>query len=678
MVHPASGWRLAIATVAWAATALHAPNPAWAQAAEAASGATTTTRFVDAVSGDDRNNGTQTSPWRTLRRAAGAEANGSVALRLRCGSVWREQLHVQQKAAAPITDISAYGNDCADAPPVISGADTFNGQWQRDGNTWWRAVPASLPKVSQLRINGGMLRVAQWPNNASNMNGYLPLDEAHQTHASLLLLRQAEARYLADKDVAGASLMVKSKPWFQDAMQVERLDAATGLVQLRGKTRYPVEAGAGYFLADKPWMLDAPGEFIHDTVKARIAMVLPAHLAKIDPNQAMVEGSVRDMAVLVQRGTGVKLSGITVEMARHTGLRIDQVAAPVVEQVCSRDNGEDGMLLSDSDGGAVRSNSFVGNARTGLEASAAGRLTIADNDVIDTGTGTQHAGWSAGAIVGGDANTISNNRVTRAAYHGIRYAGSGNTRVAENTVIGACARFSDCGALYTWNGPVGKAGESRVLTEVKRNQISDMRANADGAVGEGRDAAAGIYLDDFTRNQLVEANTIVDVPIGVFVHNSSQLQILRNSMVATSKASLLMIGWRKEGSFMDQNRVEGNDMWPVSRLQPATASDSKLPSLAISFHQMNDGMAAIAPGKNEFAGNKINLPKNWRGPISLVKSAASASFINEDQIKPLDQQALVARTDDLARLQLQDKTPLVARTAASELLLRRCEKRRFQ
>lgn len=618
-------------------------------------------RFIDALLGDDSNSGTEASPWRSLHRATNGDVQDATVLRLRCGRVWREQLTLPLKQGTQGVEVSAYGDECTKAAPTISGADLFNGQWQRDGKFWSRPLPANQPKISQLRINGTLLRTAQWPNHQPDWNDFVLLSTAHQPNGSMLLLRPADAAFLADKDVASAILMVKSTPWFQDTMQVDRLDAASGTLQLKGKTRYAVDAGAGFFLSDKAWMLDAPGEFIHDTARSRLVMMLPTALEGTDPNQSTVEGSVRDTAVQVSRGVGFKLSGITIEMARRSGLRISESISPVVLEACIRDNGEDGLLMAGTSGGSIRQSSFVGNARTALDAMGASQLFIADNDAIDTGMGAQHAGWSAGAIVGGDASVITNNRIQRAAYHGIRYAGSGGSQVNGNTINGACARFSDCGAIYTWNGPISNAGQDRARSEVKRNKVAGLRAIADGAVGEGRDIAAGIYLDDFSRNHLLEDNTIVDVPIGVFVHNSGHLQILRNRMWNTSKAALLMIDWRQDGRFMDHNRVEGNDLSPA--IAPQAAGDvaaRRTGSLAISFHQIKQGMAAVGPDLNEFSSNTINLPANWRGPVGLVKSATAATWLDEDKLSTLDRSARIQRADNLHAMLASARQPVAA------------------
>ena len=599
--------------------------------------------YIDNELGNDSNPGTALLPWRSLQNLSNRRITSGTRVRLACGQTWREPLVLDLTAGAKDVSLTGTGDDCAGSPPVISGADLFNGQWVRQGSVWSRPLRAGTPKITQLRINATSLRTAQWPNHTPDWNDYATLSAAHRPSSLELMIKPTDAAFLVEQDIKGATLMVKSKPWFQDTLVVDGLDTDRAILQLRSKTRYQVEAESGYLFTDKRWMLDAPGEFFHDSANARLWLIPPTELQALSLNAANVSGSTRDVAMTVKGGARLLVTGITLEMARRTGLRLEGTAAPHINRLCVRQNGEDGVYLSGTVGGQISSSMLTGNARTGIEATDTRDLSITENVVQDTGLGA-HMVWSAGAIVAGDQGTTSRNTILGAAYHGIRYAATGATTVSDNTITGACTRFSDCGAIYTWNGPIRNADTLRETTTVKSNRINRLRANKFGAVGEGADTVAGIYLDDYSRDQTITDNQVMDVPIGLFIHNGSYLRILNNRLWQTSKASLLMIGWRPEGDYMRANIVQGNDLAPLLMAAAtievgATEGESK--SLAISFHHNSRGMRAIGTEANTFSNSIVRLPNNWYGKVAIAKSSKDLKSFSKNELAAIDKQVKI-------------------------------------
>ena len=594
--------------------------------------------YIDNERGNDSNPGTALLPWRSLQNLSNRRITSGTRVRLACGQTWREPLVLDLTAGAKDVSLTGTGDDCAGSPPVISGADLFNGQWVRQGSVWSRPLRAGTPKITQLRINATSLRTAQWPNHTPDWNDYATLSAAHRPSSLELMIKPADTAFLAAQDIKGATLMVKSKPWFQDTLVVDGLDTDRAILQLRSKTRYQVEAESGYLFTDKRWMLDAPGEFFHDSANARLWLIPPTELQALSLNAANVSGSTRDVAMTVKGGARLLVTGITLEMARRTGLRLEGTAAPHINRLCVRQNGEDGVYLSGTVGGQISSSMLTGNARTGIEATDTRDLSITENVVQDTGLGA-HMVWSAGAIVAGDQGTTSRNTILGAAYHGIRYAATGATTVSDNTITGACTRFSDCGAIYTWNGPIRNADTLRETTTVKSNRINRLRANKFGAVGEGADTVAGIYLDDFSRDQAITDNQVTDVPIGLFIHNGSYLRILNNRLWHTSKASILMIGWRPEGDYLRANTLEGNDLaphYPASLDAKDPTAGRENSNLAISFHHNSRGSRALGADANTFRNSIVRLPKIWRGKIAIVKSNQEQRMFDSLEVTRID------------------------------------------
>ena len=86
----------------------------------------------------------------------------------------------------------------------------------------------------------------------------------HRHRNRSLTVAASDVSALSGKDLSGATIQIRTEPWSIESRSVTALDAATARMGLATPTTYPMEAGDGYVLQDKLWMLDAPGEFFHD------------------------------------------------------------------------------------------------------------------------------------------------------------------------------------------------------------------------------------------------------------------------------------------------------------------------------------------------------------------------------------------------------------------------------
>lgn len=111
------------------------------------SGPVTYDYYVDSVSGNDANPGTQASPFKTIAQATTALATAGTSLGLVKGSYWREMFTVPRTGFR----IGVVGSG---APPVFDGADVITGTWtQPDAanqpNVWSIVVTRALGSATE-------------------------------------------------------------------------------------------------------------------------------------------------------------------------------------------------------------------------------------------------------------------------------------------------------------------------------------------------------------------------------------------------------------------------------------------------------------------------------------------------------------------------------------------------
>ncbi|MFY9509560.1 MAG: right-handed parallel beta-helix repeat-containing protein [Rubrivivax sp.] len=618
--------------------------------------------YIDAVNGSDGNAGTMAAPWKTLGKLASTAVVAGQNVYLSCSSVWRESVTLRNSNLVAGSKILGYGN-CSTNKPRISGADDFSSGWTRSGNVWSRSVPAGTPKIARLFIGSDAQRVAQWPNFGGFGAEYAKSDSTSAASRMALRVATADRSALTGKSIAGATIHVRSDPWFIDTQTVSAWDAGTGTLTLAGNTTYTMEAGNGYVLQDQAWMLDAPGEFFHDTAANKLYAYPSSAAAQADLNSVGVEGSVRDTALAIVGIGNISLQGLNIGRARKIGLSIEDSPGAIVGNGEISGNGDTGLRLvlrtalpAGAVSATVSNNRINDNWRFGIDSTYAAGVTIGSNIVDNTGT-LGHAGGSSAAIKVGDGGRVLSNRVRRAAYLGISFSGAGGTRVAGNLISEYCQRLTDCAAIYTWNGSTAPIASTGMNSLVEQNRILAAVPNTEGAVGGGFDLVSGIYLDNFTRGTTLRENIIAEVPYGMVVHNSSNNLLERNSVWLSRVAAIKMSMDIAGGSdWMTGNQIGANTLVPAltaAGTYPAMPGLGQ--SLAVQFSNVVSGSGTLSSASNLFSGNNIVALNDAAVVFATVSGGSAATmldFTGWKQLNPVDGAVLTPALFALYQLNL--------------------------
>ncbi|HNG53371.1 MAG TPA: right-handed parallel beta-helix repeat-containing protein [Nitrospira sp.] len=569
------------------------------------------TYHVDSRTGDDANDGSAAAPWKTLARVSSVLLKPGDTVKLACGATWRETLELNGAKVSPGVTLGNYGSACTTATqPVISGADLFSGGWTKTGNVWVRDVPLSTPKIERLFVDGTSHRTAQWPNSGGIGYEFSLSDTAASTDSQAITLRSAHVTTLAAADLVGATAYVRSEPWYIEKLTVASLTATTRRLAFTGKSIYPMEAGVGYILADKLWMLDAPGEFFHDTANGKLYVYPSSAKAQTALNASVVEGSVRDVALAVSGTTSLTINGLVTEKARTNGTEIRDSIGFSITRLNSNSNGESGIEIetpnsatASSRNGRITLGSYSDNYYSGIRANGAKAIDIEKNNIVGTGRGT-NVGQSDAALMAGDGALVRANYIGGSANFGIRFSSVGGTQVVGNHIENYCQRLTDCAAIYSWNAAAPELASAEQSATVSRNRILAAKANPEGTVSGSTTLVAGVYLDDFTKNTEVTNNVMDGAPYGVFIHNGSSHRVSSNQIYLPTAVGIGMSMDRSSGDFMTGNEIQGNLIVPVG---VATGTYPNPPffqtPLVYSYKNTASTTGGLNTGSNTFSGN---------------------------------------------------------------------------
>lgn len=532
-----------------------------------------TTYYVNTNSIGDFNNGTSASwPWKTIAKVNTTVVSGDTVYFFR-GGIWTETLQVKSGVT-----YGAYGS--ATNKPAISGSRYVGGlSWARTApgsNIWVATTNASIEAgaIRHLHLNGVRLTRARFPNVGegsftNSTSGSSRYNQVSTTGDYTTLnvgpnVGIGAGAYLSAQDLTGATAFVRTvgSDLFESSVTGWKSGSTTALA-LNPKSllddwdyvlKYDNPAGVGYWLENKYWMLNSPGEWYFDTSTSTHKLYVwmpnsasPSGQALYAASQANavvaqnVNGfSISDIEIRETLGDAISMTGITnaslarldIKRAGRRGVSIWNSSNVTISTLNIQDSYGNGLWLGDARGGIYASQPVV-NAQVSYS-------TINNSGQNGLGMPGVNLGTGGSFIY----NTVSNS-----ASAGI-IALSGTT-ILNNTVLNSCTDFEDCGAIYVAQpiedpvklqassptDPYTTVKSSNNLT-ISNNIVVGGYANPDGTPGSGYGDVRGIYLDDYVNGVTLSNNYVAGMRYGIMLHTAFNNTISNNLLIGNRSFNL--------------------------------------------------------------------------------------------------------------------------------------------
>ncbi|MDO9003789.1 MAG: right-handed parallel beta-helix repeat-containing protein [Aquabacterium sp.] len=549
--------------------------------------------------GNDGNSGSwTTTPWKSIAKVNGANLLPGDIVSFKTGDRWNETLKVK----SGVTYNSYTPPFVSTARPILSGsvpAGTL--AWAQDGGNVWVANASSLlvsesnvhgntiaDGVSQLFLNGVRLTRARHPNvgfgtfkkgqrrflRTGTANVQLADQYSHELDVS------PDAAGLANKDLLNALVYVKNNDWYLTRYVSTSSGVAGGKVNITadlqptvgyaadilkardgdwpGVGTYPIYGGYGYWLENKRWMLDTPGEWSYDPVTKKLYVWLPDGTS---PQGKALTAAVRMHGIQADQVASVNINGLEVRETRGDGIVIDHGwkagASVTINNVVVNHAGRKGINVvnntssSSAGTGSINQSRVENSVNEGIDVSGDRRwansitrnINISNNTVVNAGVNS----YARGAILLGRKGNATSNLVENPSYIGI-HGGKLNT-ISYNVVKNACLGYDDCAAIYLKGDLYSITDEpsTPAWTEfdvgstisnnfVEGTLVADTRLDGSAMSNGFNDGvrktyAAGIYLDDYASSNQVSNNFVSGADMGVLIHQGSNNTTSANTVV---------------------------------------------------------------------------------------------------------------------------------------------------
>jgi hypothetical protein len=641
--------------------------------------------YVNPNSWGDGNSGTSTLfPWKTLDKVnASTFQNGDRVLFFKGGS-WEGTLKLKSGVS-----YGSYPDSSTAAAPVIRASTNVGAlSWTLYSGNIWRANVTNVvrsgetdvenvafqPNLTQLIYNGTRLQRARYPNPGNGVfgrgqNRYLRVGAGTVSTESLNQALKVEANALPASvtaaDLAGAQAFSRNFPWYLTRYDVTSSDAGKTTLNLTadgtwpGAKAYPLFAGNGYWLENKLWMLDQPGEWVYDgsgTTKY-LYVWLPGNA---NPNGKDLFAANRVHAIEGRNVSNVTVANLVVGESRGDALAITGGSNITIDHMSVLRAGAMGVKVINtglSGSGGKVSNSLVADSLSSgiyLGANSTLHFNIENNIVNNAGIGA----YTLAAIWSGHGSNVQGNVVDHSNYLGIRL-GKANT-VCDNLVTNSCMEFDDCGAIYSRGldydaTAYGMSARNDVGGMIQNNYLDGaLLANApdrlDGLPNVPADvknsATVGLYFDDFAGNASATNNYVTGFDNGVLLHYGRNNYIAGNTLVNNSRTQVFMQENKTDGvshfdtpefcgtqpscdanNYMSGNAVTGNIMAssqpnPTLILTSGFAGESDFGSFSGNFY--------ATYGTTQFATVESNVPPSktfgqWKTAFTEANSTVFAT-----------------------------------------------------
>lgn len=556
------------------------------------------------------------------------------AILLKCGTIFRNENLALTLTGLSNIYIGPYQagqtgpNDCADGSlPTLRQSKWIGAGWTAtDASNTVHKTTITAPITRMFKYTIPLVK-ARYPNVDSTAKYLLTGGDISKKKFKV---SETQRLFFVGKDLVGADVFIKSRAWAIERRTIDAYDSATGVVTLnRDVSQESIPQGAGYYLAGKAWMFDQPGEWYQSGSTAYYRHTSSNATAMTAEHSGLeYTDSGSELGITISNGMDVTISRIAFEHQETTALGIYSSQGVTANGVEVRfaselgiDVGKNGPTGNPSENITIEYSKVRGVWGFGIRAGGVHRATptspgypISKNvalkynlvtetamyDAAPKASETQEANGLVAIRLGAptpvsgeqsipglgdlDAQAVGNIVINNAGPGIYLNSGRHGGLIDSNSVINACLRTTDCGAIYANNRDETKtlpAAEGTTSATISNNVVVGVKGDIEGvAFGASsrasREMTYGIYLDDLSANIEVVGNKVTDAAGGIYLHNASWNNVHGNTIQAVTLASIeVSSDWKypkTPGTFTETvrgNLIHDNVLFSHRTVDPA-------------------------------------------------------------------------------------------------------------
>ena len=481
---------------------------------------------------DGRSPGTAWQSLEKLNAELSSLAAGSQIL-LERGGVYAGSLNfdnLQASAAAPYT-LGAY---CEGNAPALSAFEPLS-DWQKVTGNIWETTCDICDEPKLLRLNGELQALGRYPNADAEEDGYL-LYEAFAGRTSLT------ASELNGTDWAGASAVVRTRPWVLDSIEVASSSGNT--LNLMEGSSYDFWEGGGFFMQNHPATLDQNGEWLYDEASKTIQLYLDS-----DPNDSLVQTSKTANLLSLNDSRHISFENIRLEGATDASVAGADCSDIRFSNVSVQDSGQ-GVILEECQNVVFENSTLSSTLDNGLDLRSCENCKVTGsllkNIAVFPGMGKNGNYHYIALQLGGRGSLVEYSEINGVGH--VPVIANSFSKVRYNKILNYHLAKIDGAGVYTY---------ASNDVEIHNNIIANgLGSNA--AIPWNTTVTNGIYIDQRSRNVRAYDNTLAyTTGSGIKLHSAQNNLVENNTVFATQEAGLELIEYIQPGELLN-NTVRNN------------------------------------------------------------------------------------------------------------------------
>jgi parallel beta-helix repeat protein len=481
------------------------------------------TYYYVSNSGNDFNNGTsKATAWKTIKKVNTSVFLPGDHILFKAGNVWNEKLIVPSSGSPG--NIIIFGRFGTGAKPIITGLQA-QGDFSNMGNIWTTTAKHSVPNLNTVVVNGSIRAKGRYPNT-----GYLTFTSYNEKN-------QITGSLPGAPSYTGAELVVRSAHWIIDVSKIT--SQAAGTLNFSPPLTYaPKLGGNGYFIQNSPSVLDTQNEWAYDST----TKILKVYSTK----SPTVQISAIDTLVFINKKEYITFDGLTFQGANTATFQLFTTKNIIIRNCSCNYSGGCAIFDSQSSHLSIVNDSIQNSLCNAVYLNSSDAALVVNNYIKNSGT---MAGMGIGLglytkyygiFVLGAQPTITNNRIDSTGYISLMFSGR-NSVIKNNYISNFCFVKDDGGGIYTviGNKPPNIDSGSIIRSNIVINGIGALA----GTLPSSASPAAGIYLDEGSKQITVDSNTVSNCyTSGISFHNINSIICRENTVYNNTGVCLAIYG----------------------------------------------------------------------------------------------------------------------------------------
>ncbi|MFT3681045.1 MAG: right-handed parallel beta-helix repeat-containing protein [Ferruginibacter sp.] len=505
-----------------------------------------TTYYVSSISGNDNNNGSITTPWKSIAKVN--SFTGYVegdAIAFKCGEGFYGSITVKMNNLT----FKSYGTG---VKPLISGLTLMKPVWTNEGQVYTTSVPTASNNLLVVYVNGIPMEMGRYPNSSAANGGYLTY-ESSSAVTSITDNNPGINIPLIDgipADWANAEICVRKDDWTLERNKIAGISDYSGSGPVtytftRGGTINPEgignlregHAGYGYFIQNARSTLDTHGEWYFYAPTKRLSIFLAS-----PPANYVIQAATQDVLLDIGSFDNITIQDLVFAGANRNAIASDgntsgDPCTNITISNCDFTNiGARAINLFRTNYAVVQNCTFNWCLSNAVQVYYPAPSYFASNCTITgctfnniapyNGMGCFFDAGDFNAVHSGNHNAlVQYNDIQNTGKAGILWQGN-NVTISKNFLNNTVKHFNDNGAIYTYATNSFTFSNRTIENNIILNALGQPNGTNSPEV-----KVTGIYLDGKTMEVNVTNNTVAySGKNGIHCNNPYHVNLVGNTL----------------------------------------------------------------------------------------------------------------------------------------------------